>query len=141
MHNVNFKKELSMFLLHEWENDHYLKVLAGKTLFASYGGKCHQYVPDHERQSITVEEPTYLQGHHEEADTLIAFHVANITGDVVVRASDTDVLVILIGALDNQQPEERATRTVIIYSGTGNKRRYINVNNIVNNLEDLKPGL
>ncbi|XP_063063854.1 uncharacterized protein LOC134456421 [Engraulis encrasicolus] len=141
LHNVNLKKQLSLFLLREWKNDHYLKLLAGKTLFVSYGGKCYKYVPDYECQSITVEEPTYLQGNHEEADTLIAFHVANITGDVVVRASDTDVLVILIGALGNLQPENRAIRTVIIDCGSGNNRRYINVTNIVNNLEDLKPGL
>jgi len=38
--------------------------------------------------------PPYLQGHHEEANTLIALRVKNVTGNVIVRASDTDVLVI-----------------------------------------------
>ena len=56
----------------------YWSFLSGKTLFASYGRECLQYVPD-ELQHINVSKPPHLQGDHEEADTLIAFHVANIT--------------------------------------------------------------
>ena len=59
-----------------------------------------------ENNEITVTRPLHLQGDHEEADTLIAFHIANITAEhVIVRASDTDVLVILIGAIGQESPD------------------------------------
>ncbi|KAG1676316.1 hypothetical protein GQR58_014353 [Nymphon striatum] len=81
------------------------------------------------------------QGDHEEADSLIAFHVANITaGSIIVRAADTDVL-ILIGTLGQQRPEVRSMANIIMDCGMGNSRRYINVTNIVGVLEDCKPGL
>ena len=40
---------------------------------------------------------------HEEADTKIAFHACNITepNNIVVRSSDTDVLIILLGNIVN----------------------------------------
>ena len=38
----------------------------------------------------------YLQGQREEADTLIAYHVKAVTGNVLVRSTGADVLVILL---------------------------------------------
>ena len=117
--------------------NNYWNFLAGKTLFVSYGGECLQYVPD-ELQSITVSKPPHLLGEH---DTLIAFHVANITEkDILVRASDTDVLVILIGALGQKRPEVRSMTNIIMDCGTGNDRRFINVTNIAETLEERQPG-
>ena len=139
--NGVFKNELAKFILKEWGKDHYWNIFGGKTLLASYGGECFQYVPD-EDHHITVTSPSHLQGDHEEADTLIAFHIANITaGNVIVRASDTDVLVILIGALGQQRREVRAMANIIMDYGMGNSRRYINVTNIADVLEECKPGL
>jgi len=139
--NGIFKNELAKFLLKEWGKDHYWYIFGGKTLVASYGGECFQYIPD-ELQHVKVTRPPHLQGDHEEADTLIAFHVANITaGSIIVRASDTDVLVILIGALGQQRPEVRSMANIIMDCGMGNSRRYINVTNIADVLEDCKPGL
>uniref|UniRef100_A0A8C4WVR7 Uncharacterized protein n=1 Tax=Eptatretus burgeri TaxID=7764 RepID=A0A8C4WVR7_EPTBU len=51
----------------------------------------------------------------------IAFHIANITaGNVMVRASDTDVLVILIVALGQQRREVRSMANIIMDCGMGN---------------------
>ena len=41
---------------------------------------------------MAVDHPAHLQGCHEEADTLIAFHTAIAVGNVMIRASDTDAL-------------------------------------------------
>ncbi|XP_030837116.1 uncharacterized protein LOC105437992 [Strongylocentrotus purpuratus] len=139
--NGVFKNELAKFLLREWGNDHHSYIYHGKTLFASYGGECYQYTPD-EHNHINVSSPDYLQGDHEEADTLIAFHVEHIEeANIMVRASDTDVLVILIGALGKQRREVRAMKSVIMDCGMGNSRRYINVSNITDVLEDCRQGL
>ena len=107
----------------------------------SFGGQCQRYMPD-ESNHITVTKPTEYQGDHEEADTLIAFHVANITErNVIIRATDTDVLIILIGLLGRQRPEIRARMNIIMDCGMGNSRRYINVSNIAAVLEETRPGL
>lgn len=66
--------------------------------------------------------PLYLQGDHEEADTLIAFHVKNVTGNVIVRASYVSVQVTLIAAFGNLCPEERCTAVSIMDCGTGNNK-------------------
>lgn len=139
--NGKFKDELARFLLKEWGKDHYCNYLVGKTLYASYGGECYQYITD-ELQKMDVSKPLHLQGDHEEADTLIAFHVANTDErDVIVRASDTDVLVILIGELGQLRPELRTRRKIIMDCGSGNSQRYINVSNITEVLEQRRPGL
>ncbi|KAK3890329.1 hypothetical protein Pcinc_005711 [Petrolisthes cinctipes] len=84
----------------------------------------------------------HLQGDHEEADTLIAFHAATITaGHIIVRAPDTDVLVILICAIGSQRPKVRSMSNIILDCGMGNTRRFINVSNIVEVLEECKSGL
>ena len=83
-----------------------------------------------------------LQANHEEADTLTAFHLENTSGNrIILRASDTDALIILIGVLGNQCPEVRYSKTVFMDCSSGNSRRYINVTSIVNVLEERKPGL
>ena len=139
--NGVFKNEFAKFLLKEWKKANYWNIFGGKTLIASYGGECLQYVPD-ENNEITVTRPLHLQSDHEEADTLIAFHIANITAEhVMVRASDTDVLVILIGAIGQESPDDRTMADIIMDCGMGNSRRYINVTNIADVLEERKPGL
>ena len=88
--------------MQEWKKSNYWEVLKGKTLLAPYGGERLEYVPGAQQNIIEYSLP-YLQGDDEEADTLIAFHTANLSEeDVAVRASDTDVLVILSGASGRQ---------------------------------------
>ena len=69
--------------------------------------------------------PAHLQANHEEADdTLVAFHLENTSGNkIIVRASDTDVLIILISVLGNQSPEMRYSKNVFMDCGSGNSRR------------------
>lgn len=58
-----------------------------------------------------------------------------------MRASDTDVLAILIGTLGKQCTEVRAMSSIIMDCGNGSKRKYSNVSNITNVLEEIKSGL
>ena len=108
--NAAFKNELSKFFLMEIRKAHYWNIYSGMTLFISYGGDCFQFTPD-ETDKIAVTHPDVLQGNHEEADTRVAFHVTNINAkNIVVRASDTDILVILIASLGQQQPDVRSQK-------------------------------
>lgn len=140
--NGIFKNELAKFLLKEWHKSHYLHILNGKQLFASHGGECFQYEQNETFEGICVTIPEYLQGDHEEADTLIAFHIANLTSNnVMVRASDTDIIVILIGLLGQQLFELQPMSNIIMDYGMGNTRRYINVTSIASKLETKITGL
>lgn len=115
-------------------------MLNEKVLLASHGGKCYRYACATNNMetttAVTVEQPVELQGKHEEADTLIALHVSNLAGNVVVRASDTDVLVILL-AIKNDDDMERH---VFMDCGSGNCRRLIDVAKIQSSLEEKQPG-
>ena len=140
LNNKEFKNEISKFLLREWQKDHYYCLFSEKVLYASHGGECFKFVANNAQQSVTVTKPSFLQGHHEEADTMIVFHIAQTSHDVIVRASDTDVLIILIGYLGDQHQDD-SSRNIFMDCGIGNHRRYIDVNSIVNGLENLQPGL
>ncbi|XP_064620919.1 uncharacterized protein LOC135483801 [Lineus longissimus] len=76
----------------EWQKDQYGAILGKKTLLVSYGGNCLRIVFSQTSCKMTVNSPDSLQGNHEEADTLIAFHAASVTGSLLIRASDTDVI-------------------------------------------------
>ena len=45
---------------------------------------------------MVVDEPSEFQGNHEAADTLMAYHAYRMGGRVIIRSSNTNVLVILI---------------------------------------------
>ena len=118
--NGKFKNELGEFLLKEWGKNHYWNIQNGKTLYASYSGECFQYAPNY-FQEISMTSPAHLQANHEEADTLITFHLENISANMIlVRASDTNVLIIFIGVLGNQHSEVRSSRNVFMDFGSGN---------------------
>ena len=96
----------------------------------------------HQHHHIAVTSPVHLQDDHEEADTLIAFYVANNTADnVMVRASDTEVLIILIGTLGQQWREDRTMANIIMDCGIGSSRRYIILTKIAEVHEEHKHGL
>ena len=143
LQNSIFKDQLAMFLLKEWQEDQYGPILAKMTLIVSYGGNCVRLASNEVDFKMTVGHPAYLQGSHEEADTLLAFHATSATGNVVVRASDTDVIVILLGMLGRHLESHRETSysRIIMECGSGNNRRHIDVSSIAKALESTQKGL
>ncbi|CAL4180456.1 unnamed protein product, partial [Meganyctiphanes norvegica] len=137
------KDQLAKFLLKEWQKDQYGPILDNKTLFVSYGGNCVHLTFNELEVKIVVEHPDHLQGSHEEADTLLAFHAANSNGNIVVRASDTDVMVILLGMLGRHMENHRETsyQCIILDCGSGNTRQHIDVSKIASVLESTQKGL
>ena len=125
--------------MQEWRNSQYGSVLERKVLYVSHGGKCSKFMFTETEvgSQIQVDEPSHLQAQHEEADTLIAFHVRRIHSvTIMVRSTDTDVLVILIGLIGRSD-----YMSLIMDYGSGNHRRYINVSLIAARLEEKHPGL
>ena len=92
---------------------------------------------------MNVERPANLQSSHEEADTLLALHASTATGNLVIRASDTDVLIILLGMIGKHLNENKDTSYdwIIMDCGKGNKRRHIDVTSVAFALEVKQTGL
>ena len=86
---------------------------------------------------LVITEPDYFQSRHDEADTLVAYHANKAhEGSILVRSTDTDVLVILIGIAGRSRRRNR-----IIDYGSGNHRRYIDVSNIAAILNEKQDGV
>ena len=96
--NSSFKQEICNFVYREWQKPHYQSILDGKTLYVAIENSC-VCIEGTASLSQSVTYPTNLQGKHAEADTLIAFHAAESKGDIMIWASDTDILVVLISMI------------------------------------------
>ena len=75
--------------------------------------------------------------------TLLTFHASSVAGNAVIIASDTDVLVILIGIIGRHMTGQRRTAysCIIMDCGSGNSRRHIDVSSIANALGEQQKGL
>ena len=139
--NMSFKEELPKFLMREWSKDVYLASLLGKTVYVSHGGSCIKL--SQAEHGFRVDHPVSYQAMHEEADTLVAYHAAQSIGNVLVRASDADVLMILLHMIaKHQQDQEHIAgyEDIIMDYSVGNTRRYIHVNQICRKIESKCPG-
>ena len=100
------------------EEGHYGPVIGNKTIYISHGGKC-MMVQNNRYHDLVITEPDNVQSRHEEADTLVAFHAhQEPEGSILVRSTDTDVLVILLGLAGRSHGSN-----IILDYGSGNHRR------------------
>ena len=143
LQNGIFKDQLAIFLLKEWQENQYGPILDKNKLIVSHGGNCICFAFNEVDFKMTVGHPAHIQGSHEEADTLLAFHAANATGNVVIRTSGTDVIIILLGMLGRHQRSHRETSCSlnIMECGSGNNHRHINVTSIATALESTQKEL
>lgn len=84
------------------------------------------------RSSKPTTDLTHLKATHEEADTRLVLHAVHASSQfntVVVSSRDTDVLVLLVSHFTRVQCEH-----LWMLSGTTNKRRYIPIDAVFNNL-------
>ena len=99
--------------------------MGNKTLVVSYGGNCVILLFNKVDFEMPVDHPVHPHGRHEEA--LLAFYAAHTTGNIVIRASDTDVMVVFLGMLGRHIMNQCKVsyENIIVDCGSGNNRRYI----------------
>ena len=135
--NEQFKTSLIRFLYREWNNNKYASILGNKILYVGVETRCFKYVrKDH---NVEVSEVLDLACKHQEADTRIMWHIHHSLSstdqrrNILVRANDTDVLVLLIY-------HQKHFKNSIIWFDCGvssnNSRRMINVTCITEQLGD-----
>ena len=59
-----------------------------------------------------------------EQTPFLHFTMTHVPGSVLVRASDTDVMVILVSMLDRYLLEGRSLKSILMDCGAENKHRY-----------------
>lgn len=96
----NFKKQLVNFFASHFDNDCFSDVIGDKTVRMTVESKCFVFTATEGRVLKELDER--LSSTHEEADSKMITHLASITGpaNVVIRTSDTDVLVVALGNID-----------------------------------------
>lgn len=132
LRNDSFKSELVQFLVNYWYTDNAAGILGDKILRINSEDTCYIF---YELDGHVVREVDQsLCCSHYEADTRIIFHVFNlpINTNVVVRASDTDILIIALGNM------HRMSNKISLWIETGlkfkNTLRYLHVNKIYERL-------
>lgn len=124
----SFKRELPVFLQKDWSNDFYKPILDGREVYLGVMGGCTRYFV--EDGAVHAEPVPSLNCNHAEADTRVILHMIeadkSTTGDIVIRATDTDILVLILHHL------HRVSSTVWMEAGTSGQGnlRYVNVTKI-----------
>ena len=129
----SFKQQLPRFLIKDWASEHHVSILSDREVYLGVDGECIKFCVVNgrvEKQSIAR-----LECSHPEADTRLCIHMVDAdgdmhSGDIVVRAADTDILVILLHHL------HRVTSNVWMDVGTSERgnRRYVNVSAIASRI-------
>jgi hypothetical protein len=94
--NDSFKNAFVDFLTVYFETDEITSILGNKQLYVTNNTKCFLY--ESESGVVQKTEVDNLRCLHEEADTRMVYHIFSLssTKNIVVKANDTDVLIILL---------------------------------------------
>ena len=131
-----FKKDFLQFLAEEWSKDEYKDLLKECTVYVNYNNICIQ-LTGNENGVETTAVPE-LRNTHDEADTILALHANHASStqpdaNIVVRANDTDVLVILI----YHSNHFKCQLFMDVGSNDDNTRRYIHVTKLAESMENM----
>ena len=116
-----------------WCSEEMKSFLGHRQIFLNFRN-CQSYqVVDDKIQSSVLDN---LCCPSQEADTKIIFHACNISdqSNIVIRASDIDILIIMIG---NMKQLQNSKSHIWMLNGTGNNERYIDVTKIHDELGEL----
>jgi len=80
--------------------DEMAPIIGNKIIYVNFN-KCYSYRVESNKVIKTVEDS--LSCEQEEANSRIIYHICqiNVDADVLIRCSDTDILIILLGNMDN----------------------------------------
>lgn len=124
--NIIFKQELVTFFIKDWQQNSYILWLSNKTIFINYVG-CYKFEVINEKVCRSQAE-NFSCPDHIEADTKIINNIfqIDVEANVVIRYSDTDILVVLLGNMCFLKENLK----VWIKAGTGNNQTNIDVNKL-----------
>ena len=95
----NFKEAFVEFLVENWENDLYSDIVRDKQVYITSKERCYSF--RNVNGKLKKNEEHHLYNYQEEAGYRMVYHLYMLPspGNAVVRAEDTDVLLILLANL------------------------------------------
>ena len=127
------KQQLTQFLLSEWRSNDYATKLKDRTVLFVSGEDCIS-LESKDGENTVATNVEALRSNQEEADTRIVLHCLDISRHspsnaiITVRSPDTDVFILLLHFTSSLE------QTVLFDTGTGDKRRLINVKQVAGSL-------
>lgn len=131
--NITFKEDFVKFLLDKWADNEMSHFFENKILYVNYD-ICYRYEVINEKVIRTVDNIQSCPD-HEEADTKIVYNVCNFEEverplNILVRCSDTDILVILLSNMKFVRHDSK----VWMEAGTGASLRFVDVSQLYEKL-------
>jgi len=129
--STSFKRQLPLFRARECGKAECGPIIGERDLFVGFNDRC-VHIASRNGQ-VVQEDVGSLKSNHHEADTHIILHIAamsaqGITGNIIVRASDTDICVILLHHC------QKFAAKIWMDTETGKNRRYINISTIAHQI-------
>ena len=130
-----FKVAINSFLLSAWQDDSLAKIFQGKYLYVNDGDICYCFREDNGQVTRTLIPE--LTSSREEADSKMIYHLTILkeNSKVLIRTSDTHVLVIALGCLEHVPESINLWLEVGLYAK--NSLRYIDVRKLFNKLGSM----
>lgn len=130
LRNNYFKEALVKFLIEDWASDEKAPFIGDKIIRLNFD-LCYRFVSSGNQVKRTIDDDFTCED-HEKADTKIIFHLSKINFDanVLIRCNDTDVLVIILGNMENFLCKFNIWMEV----GTGNHQRHIDITKLYTTL-------
>jgi len=134
LRSPNFKTALIKFFMEAWKDNHYAPIIKQKTVVVSHEEQCLQYTASLSGNVEHNEAPEY-ECSHVEADTSLVYHLSVLSKaipgqNVVVRATDTDIMVILL----YHSRQLKANVWMDLGHSSDNTRRYVHITALANHL-------
>ncbi|XP_047992980.1 uncharacterized protein LOC125231567 [Leguminivora glycinivorella] len=126
LNNIKFKQSFVKFLIEHWATPEIIPIIGNSLIKLNYDS-CYSYIANNGSIEMTIDENMACDN-HEEADTKIVHHVCKLETygktNVLLKTSDTDVLIIMLGNIDHLQSDDLE---IFMELGTGNSKRCINI--------------
>lgn len=102
LRNNYFKETLVKFLIEDWASDEKVPFISNKVIHLMNFDLCYCFESSGNQVKRTIDDDFTCED-HEEADTKIIFHLNKINFDanVLIRCNDIDVLIIILGNMEN----------------------------------------
>ncbi|GFW70277.1 hypothetical protein TNCV_5131031 [Trichonephila clavipes] len=132
--NTKFKEALVGFFEKHWCSEEMKSFIGNRKIHINFRN-CQSYQVVDEKIQSNINEDLCCTS-HEEADTKIIYHACNVAekSNIVIRGSDTDILIIMIGNMKNLK---NSNSNIWMLNGTGNNERYIDITKIYTELGEL----
>ena len=130
----SFKTALLKFLLDEWKDDKYGHIIQQKKIVVAHEEQSLQYTTTVSGSVEHSEVPEFVCS-HVEADTRLAYHLSVLSTavpgqNVVIRATDADIMIILL----YHTRQLNAQVWMDVGHSSDNSRRYIHITLLANHL-------